>query len=231
MMMVMVTSLGRVRGVEVVVGVVGVVQGRLPTYLGLIRRTTKTRKARCLNIRIIVIPIILEFHLTPQQPTPSSRLFSPSSSSSTCRSKAWSAQPLQIEQNSKKLFFQLSWPVHTRRHGGCGDCRPWLLRSWWTGLVMTMTLMMMMRMMDDADDDEKLACEGRVHDHLRARCLKMEKCQQRGKGMIRKSRHRWRDRWNIRGRIAQELYGRQAPGCPPADMIDNHLGCISFFIY
>ena len=88
MMMVMVTSLGRVRGVEVVVGVVGVVQGRLPTYLGLFRRTTKTRKARCLNIRIIVIPIIPEFHLTPEQPTPSSRLFSPSSSSSTCGSKA-----------------------------------------------------------------------------------------------------------------------------------------------
>ena len=63
MMMVMFTSLGRVRGVEVVVGVVGVVQGRLPTYLGLFRRTTKTRKARCLNIRIIVIPIILEFHV------------------------------------------------------------------------------------------------------------------------------------------------------------------------
>ena len=44
MMMAMVTSLGRVRGVEVVVGVVGVVQGRLPTYLGLIRRTTKLGK-------------------------------------------------------------------------------------------------------------------------------------------------------------------------------------------
>ena len=88
MMMVMFTSLGRVRGVEVVVGVVGVVQGRLPTYLGLFRRTTKTRKAWCLNIRIIIIPIILESHLTPQQPTPSSRLFSPSSSSSTCGSKA-----------------------------------------------------------------------------------------------------------------------------------------------
>ena len=44
MMMVMFTSLGRVRGVEVVVGVVGVVQGRLPTYLGLIRRTKKLGK-------------------------------------------------------------------------------------------------------------------------------------------------------------------------------------------
>ena len=43
---------------------------------------------------------------------------------------------------------------------------------------------------DDGDDDDKLACEDRFHDHLRARCLKMEKCQQRGKGMIRKSRHR-----------------------------------------
>ena len=63
MMVVMVTSLGRVRGVEVVVGVVGVVQGRLPTYLVFFRRTTKTRKARCLNISIIVIPIILEFHV------------------------------------------------------------------------------------------------------------------------------------------------------------------------
>ena len=63
MMVVMVTSLGRVRGVEVVVGVVGVVQGRLPTYLGLFRRRKKTRKARCLNIRIIIIPIILEFHV------------------------------------------------------------------------------------------------------------------------------------------------------------------------
>ena len=31
-MMVMITSVGRVRGVEVVVGVVGVVQGRLPTW-------------------------------------------------------------------------------------------------------------------------------------------------------------------------------------------------------
>ena len=44
--------------------------------------------------------------------------------------------------------------------------------------------------MDDGDDDDKVACEDRVHDHLRAGCLKMQKCQQRGKGMIRKSRHR-----------------------------------------
>ena len=45
---------------------------------------------------------------TPQQPTPSSRLFSPSSSSSTCGSKAWSAHPLQIEQNCSSSCLDLS---------------------------------------------------------------------------------------------------------------------------
>ena len=105
MMVVMVTSLGRVRGVEVVVGVVGVVQGRLPTYLVFFRRTTKTRKARCLNISIIVIPIILEFHVNTTATHPLVPIVQPfllflhlSVKSMISLSKL----------NDSKLFFQLS---------------------------------------------------------------------------------------------------------------------------
>ena len=87
---------------------------------------------------------------TPQQPTPSSRLFSPSSSSSTCGSKAWSAHPLQIEQNCSSSCLDLATHGDTEA-AAIADlgyfardelawwwpCRWWWGWGWWTMVMMT----------------------------------------------------------------------------------------------
>ena len=87
---------------------------------------------------------------TPQQPTPSSRLFSPSSSSSTYRSKAWSASPNWMIQNCSSSCLDLATHGDTEA-AAIADLgyfardelawwwpwRWWWGWGWWTMVMMT----------------------------------------------------------------------------------------------